>query len=71
MSPLACVAKTSCNDRPLKAATHPCSSFEVADLVYIGKPKGGKDFRLMMALTDHALKKIAETIGGDRAGVAP
>jgi len=63
------VVRPRWNEKAVKAAKHPCSSHQVADLVFIAKPKGEKDYRLMMALTDEALKLIAGLVGGDASGV--
>jgi hypothetical protein len=52
----------------LKEAKHPCASFETSDLMFIAKPKGGKDYSLLLRLTDDALRKIEETVKEDERG---
>jgi hypothetical protein len=61
------VVKTYWQGKRLKAAKHPCSSFKVADLVYIGKPKGEKTYRLMMSLTEPGLAEVRRVVYGTGA----
>jgi len=59
------VVKPTCEGKKLKAAKHPCSSFEKADLVFIAKPKGEKTYSLLLALTDEAIEKIRRIVNGE------
>jgi hypothetical protein len=61
------VIEATCGGKKLKAVKHPCSSLEVADLVFIGKAKGSKDYSLLLALTDEALAEIRRVVGDNKS----
>ena len=64
------VVKPYWKGKPLKAAKHPCSSFEVANLVFIAKCKGEKAYRLMLSLTEEALANVQRVVRPAQAGAA-
>lgn len=60
------VIEPSWRGEKLKEAKHPCASFETRDLLFIAKPKGGKEYDRLLRLTDAALDEIQR-----RATAAP
>ncbi len=51
----------------LEEAKHPCASFETRDLIFIAKPKGGKEYDLLLGLTEQALRTVQEQVEDDAA----
>ena len=56
------VVRPTCDGKKLKAAKHPCSSFEEADLVFIARPAGEEAYSLLLALTDEAIAEVRRIV---------
>ncbi len=61
------IVKPRLNGKVLKAAKHACSSYRMANLVFVGKVKGERTYRMLLSLTGEAMDLIRSAVLGGRS----